>query len=201
MVEGVVLAAGRGRRFHGVKPLMRVEGETALARTVRVLHEAGVLRVLVVVGHAGNEVADEARRVGAVVVDNPAYRRGLSTSLAAGIREVSAAAQGFVVVPADMPYLGTKTVHSVLEAARGGASIARPVLEGTPGFPVYFRATHRQSLCAALRGDRGARDYIRDHAAELVTLKPDDAGCISDVDAPTDLPHKDGERGLAVQTP
>ena len=50
---GVILAAGAGARLqNGCKPLTEVAGATLLERAVRTLREAGVPRVVVVVGHA-----------------------------------------------------------------------------------------------------------------------------------------------------
>src|SRR5207244_10459907 len=54
---GVVLAAGAGARLNnGGKPLTRVAGVALLERAVWTLREAGVGRVVVVVGHAKERV-------------------------------------------------------------------------------------------------------------------------------------------------
>jgi CTP:molybdopterin cytidylyltransferase MocA len=200
MVEAIVLAAGLGRRFGaGSKPLMPVDGTTSLARAVRLLRDAGVARVLVVVGHDADRVAREAKTAGGEVVANPAYRTGVASSLVAGIDALEAAADGFLVVPADLPALPAAAVRAVIEAAAGGASIARPVVGGVPGFPVYFRAEHRAPLRAALHGDRGALAYIAARPDVLIAVPMTDPGCIEDVDRAEERPRERG-RGLAVQT-
>jgi choline kinase len=75
-MKGVVLAAGRGARLHGgnsdmPKCLVTVGGETMLARNVRLLHEAGIDDVAVVVGCA----ADTVRRslAGVTFVENAQF--------------------------------------------------------------------------------------------------------------------------------
>src|SRR5690606_9520583 len=60
-MKGVILAAGRGARLNGgngdmPKCLVTVGGETLLARNVRVLREAGIDDVVVVVGCAADTV-------------------------------------------------------------------------------------------------------------------------------------------------
>ena len=56
-VVSIVLAAGEGRRLGGrPKGLIRVNGETLLARNVRVLQEAGVDEVIVVTGHYSEQL-------------------------------------------------------------------------------------------------------------------------------------------------
>jgi nicotine blue oxidoreductase len=202
MVDAVILAAGLGTRYGcGPKPLMSAGNGTVLARTIRVLREGGAKRVLVVVGHEADQVAAEARRAGAEPIENPAYRTGLASSLAAGIDHVANDVDGFLVAPADLPGLPVTAVRAVLRAANRGASIARPVVRGQPGFPVYLRVAHRASLRASLRGDRGARDYIRRHADELVALALDEEGCVADTDRPPQRPPgKEGERGVDVRS-
>jgi len=187
MVEAIVLAAGRGTRFGGVKPLARVGGATVLSRTVEALRGAGLTRIAVVVGHRADVVGAEARRLGCAVIENPAYATGMAGSLRAGIQAVSPGADGFLVVHADMPFLRAETVRAVLAAAADGASIARAVLDDRPGFPVYFRVPHAAPLVASVNGDRGARDYIAAHASELVPVRVEDRGSVDDVDTPEEL--------------
>jgi choline kinase len=60
-MRGVILAAGRGARLHGgnsdmPKCLVTVGGETLLGRNVRLLREAGIDDVVVVVGCAADTV-------------------------------------------------------------------------------------------------------------------------------------------------
>lgn len=82
-----VLAAGFGERLRAYgcpKPLVRVGGLTLLERTIRTLRAGGVRgRVVVVVGHRGEEVAGFVRdRFPDVeVLENPDYPRGNGTSV------------------------------------------------------------------------------------------------------------------------
>ena len=68
-LTGVVLAAGFGSRLAGtsdetrLKPLTPVAGVPLIARTLRSLEVAGCSRIVVVVGHGGDEVEAAARSV------------------------------------------------------------------------------------------------------------------------------------------
>src|SRR3954468_12108335 len=75
-MRGVILAAGRGARLNGgngdmPKCLVTVGGETLLARNVRVLREAGIEDVVVVVGCAAETVRRSLADV--TFVDNPQF--------------------------------------------------------------------------------------------------------------------------------
>jgi molybdenum cofactor cytidylyltransferase len=110
---------------------------------------------------------------------------GMGASLAAGIAAADGA-DGFVVALADMPWVAPATIRLVVEALRGGASIAAPRYLGKRGHPVGFAAAHRGEL-AALSGDVGARAIVEAHASSVTFIDVADAGILADVDVPEDL--------------
>ena len=98
---GVILAAGSGVRLgSGPKPLARLGGTTLLERATRTLKEAGVERVVVVVGHAKDEVEQfvAARGLDVELVENEQFALGNGSSALVGGR---AAGGRFLVVMVD----------------------------------------------------------------------------------------------------
>lgn len=129
--------------------------------------------MLVVVGAEADEVAalldartwPRGREV--TVVACPGWESGMSASLAAGLRSVTA--EVAVVHLVDLPDVPAAAVARVLE--RGGRTpgvLARATYDGRPGHPVLVGADHLAPLLATLEGDRGARAYLEDHQALLV---------------------------------
>ena len=111
---GVILAAGTGARLGaGLKPLARVAGTTLLERAVETLRSAGVERVLVVVGHAKDDVRRfvAERGLDVELVENDDFGRGNGTSALAGGR---AAGGRFVLLMADHVF-DPSAVRRVLE--------------------------------------------------------------------------------------
>jgi CDP-L-myo-inositol myo-inositolphosphotransferase len=88
----VVLAAGGDLRLHSSYPaaLRRVGGIGLLERTIKVLREAGIERIIVVVGQRGDEVAAVVRdkHLPVDVVANDDWRTGTATSVVVGVRAV-----------------------------------------------------------------------------------------------------------------
>lgn len=102
-MKGVILAAGRGARLNGnngemPKCLMTLGGETMLSRNIRLLREAGVDEVVVVVGCA----ADTVRRSIADVtfVENPVFAH--TNSLYSLWLARTHLTEGFVVMNCDV---------------------------------------------------------------------------------------------------
>jgi choline kinase/phosphatidylglycerophosphate synthase len=88
----LVLAAGRGLRMRSAHPkaLSRVGGISLLERCSKVLREAGVRRIVVVVGYRADDVvaAIRARKLPVEVVTNPDWERGTASSVLAGLRAI-----------------------------------------------------------------------------------------------------------------
>ena len=102
-MKGVILAAGRGARLNGAnsdmpKCLVTVGGETLLSRNVRLLREAGVDDVAVVVGCA----ADTVRRTQSDVTFVENARFAQTNSLYSLWLARPLLAEGFVVMNCDV---------------------------------------------------------------------------------------------------
>jgi CTP:molybdopterin cytidylyltransferase MocA len=173
---GLVLAAGAGRRFGRPKAEVRIDGERLVDRAVRLLRDGGCTRVIVVSGAVMLKVN------GATVVHNPRWETGMGSSLIAGLHAVHEIAA--VVVPVDMPWLGTESVRRVLAS---GARLAMATYGGRPGHPVLLGAEYFPAVAAEAVGDIGARKFLAANP-ELVQHVPcDGTGSPDDVDTPQDL--------------
>ena len=185
---GILLAAGRGRRFDpsGVqdKLLQRLSsGELVAVASAR--HLLAVLpRVIAVVPPADRGVAAALRALGCEVTVCADADTGMGASLAHAIAASTPDAQAWVIALGDMPFVDTATVRALCDALAGGAQIAVPRFEGRRGNPVGFSDVHLPALLA-LTGDEGARRIVR--GSPVVEVDVADAGIVRDIDTPADL--------------
>lgn len=186
---GILLAAGRGRRFDPSgernKLLEQMAGvSVAVASAKAVL--AVLPRVIAVVGPDDGGVAEALHAAGCDVVVCVNAGDGMGSSLAHAIRHSLPDAGAWLIALADMPHVAPSTIAALCAAIDAGAGIAAPVLGGRRGNPVAFSALYLPALLA-LQGDQGARAIVRDNAWSAVQV--DDAGIFHDIDTPSDL-HK-----------
>ncbi|MCQ8774212.1 nucleotidyltransferase family protein [Streptomyces telluris] len=188
-VAGLLLAAGGGRRLGGrPKALLGLHGRPLVEHAARALHEGGCAPVYVVLGAAAADVRVHAGLTHCTLVDNPDWPDGMGSSLRAGLAAAAASDAGAVLVTlVDQPRVGAEAVSRVLAAHRAGAQLAAASYGGERGHPVLFARPHWQGVARAATGDRGARAYLREHAAAVTLVECGDVAGPEDVDTPEDL--------------
>lgn len=160
----VVLAAGAGSRFGGGKLLATIEGRPVLQHVLDRVSEAGIERVIVVLGDDARELQAAIAWRGETRVVNPEPARGLSSSLRSGMAALPADAEAALIVLGDQPRVPVTAIHAVLDA---GVDAERPI-----AVPVYADDRGRNpvllgraafALIEAADGDRGLGPVIAEH--------------------------------------
>jgi len=188
---GILLAAGRGRRFDPsgaanklLQPL--ADGDPVVVASARKLLsqlDRVVAVVAPAVGTNDDGVAAALRALGCEVTVCADADSGMAASLVHAVH-YAAQAPGWLIALGDMPFVQVETIAVLRDAVAGGAGIAVPVCGGRRGNPAAFGAAYLPALLA-LEGDQGARAIIRDGVVTEVAV--DDTGIFSDIDTRSDL--------------
>jgi len=195
-VAGVLLAAGEGSRLGEPKAQIVIGGQSLARRGIVMLQDGGADPVIVVTGATGPELPDvsgvgsssgDTGLAGVITVHNPAWRTGMGSSLAAGLRAVPAACTAAVLALADQPLVGQEAVRRIIGAHADGAGVVVACYAGRPRNPVLIAREHWAEVLQLAAGDVGARPFLAARA-ELVTLvECGDTGRPDDIDTPEDL--------------
>jgi molybdenum cofactor cytidylyltransferase len=185
LIVGILLAAGRSRRFGEDKLLYPLPDGTPMGvASAHVLRES-LGRIVVVVSARYSPLGQLLQREGTTIAVCNNADEGMGASLACGVRAASEAT-GWVIALADMPYIQAASVRRVAEALRKGAPLAAPMYKGRRGHPVGFSHQFYSAL-TALDGDLGARPVLAEYGEQLVSVDVDDAGVLHDIDTLHDL--------------
>jgi molybdenum cofactor cytidylyltransferase len=160
----IVLASGRGERFAASggtthKLQARLGDKTVLQHTLDAVRASGLSFHLEDAGHPG-----------------------MGDSIAAAVR-ATADADGWLILPADLPLIRPETLRQVAEAPAQQAVVV-PVYQGQRGHPVRFAGVCRQQLLD-LHGNQGAAPVVRAYGATEIIVN--DIGCVTDIDTVQDL--------------
>ena len=181
----IVPAAGKGERFGGAKLVALIDGTVLIDLTIRSLLDGGVDLVVVVMAPGASlsesKLLDD-HRVQTIVNDDPS--RGMFSSIQTGL----AVAEGdpVVVLPADMPFVQSRTVATVLDACVRQGRLMVPVYDGRRGHPIAFPAALREMVLRA-SPDSTLKEALASARVDRIELGVDDPGILRDVDTPADL--------------
>ena len=186
-VTGIVLAAGKGSRMGRTKQLLPFRGQTILECVVDSALASSLQRVIVVLGHQAEVMEPLLRGRDVTVVFNPLYDSGQSSSLKAGLREVTEETGAVLFLLGDQPLVTTGTINRILSAYETAPTspIVMPVFEGKRGNPVLFsRATFPR--LETLSVDCGARPLFEEYAGNILLVPVTDPFIHFDIDTEED---------------
>ncbi len=192
-IPGLILAAGRGRRFGGHKLSALVGGRPVLRHVVENALASPLDPVIVVLGcdaDAGLKAIQGLEDPRLRVVFNPLWERGKAFSIEAGLREVPWTAPGVVSLLGDMPMVRPWLIERVLSEFELSGRLTFPVTPGPEGPRKGYPTAFPRSLFGeirALTGDDTAMDAARRHWSEAVRIPLEDASTQADVDTQEDL--------------
>ncbi len=142
-------------------------------------------RVIVVLGAHAPALCAEVGDFEGTLVINPHWREGIASSIRAGLAHVPAAAAAVLIALADQPLVTGADLGNLVSAWRDcPGRVAAAAYQETVGVPAIFPRRSFQDL-TGLRGDAGARQLLRDEAAELLRVPMPAA--VLDIDTPQDL--------------
>ncbi len=163
----IVLAAGQGKRFKAAggsddKLNALLGGQRVRDHVMAAVQASGLPWHVVERAHTQH-------------LPNP----GMADSIACGVA-ATPDAQGWLILPADLPLIQASTLLAVAQALQSHAVVV-PFYLGKQGHPVGFQASCGRAL-KKLTGDQGARAVVSQHA--FLKLQVSDEGAVLDVDTP-----------------
>ncbi len=170
-VSAILLAAGRSRRMGAFKPLLPFGGGTVAGACVAALRGAGVVDVVVVVGHMAEELKAALKGEGGVrFALNEEAGSEMGVSIARGVEAVGEGAGAVLIALVDYPAVPPGEIRRLLEArARTGARLVVPEWEGRGGHPVLVDMSFREELLS-LDARGGLRALFEAHRAEVLRV-------------------------------
>ena len=183
-VGAIILAAGSSSRMPGSqKVLLEFDGKPMVRHTMESASEGGCHQVVVV--YATDDVRD-AVDGGAELIHNPKASTGMASSLQVGLRAMRDEIAAAVVLLADQPLVGSRTIAALMRAWRREGSRPAVALAQAHGewAPPVVLARELWNELFALKGDAGARQILQGHP-ELLDMVPA-PGRPDDIDTPED---------------
>ncbi len=192
----IILAAGSSSRMGGGrhKLLLPLDGRPVLTHVIDAILASQARPLIIVLGHQADQVRAhiEALYADMIIVENPAYLQGMSTSMRLGLQELlsngykkaglPSAVDSALIVLGDQPMITSRVIDTLIAKYRAtGKRIVAPLYAGKRGSPVLFDASLFPELLE-VTGDEGGRTVLERHRQETELVEMGDAIANYDVD-------------------
>lgn len=167
-IAALVLAAGASRRLGRPKQLLPYGRRVLLDAVLATARACGFAQIILALGGYGDEVRRAVDTSGVVMVDNPDYGTGCSSSIAAAVPAMHPGTAVMVLLLGDQPGVTPGTVRRLL-AGRGTAALAVCRYDDGVGHPFAFDHTVFPAL-SALHGDKAVWKLLEQRASDVAEV-------------------------------
>jgi molybdenum cofactor cytidylyltransferase len=187
-IGAVVLAAGTSSRMGSNKLLAQVRGKPMVRYAVEAALKSHAEPVIVVTGHAGQDVRAALSDLNVRFVENPEFSKGLSASLKRGVSALPEDCDGALIILGDMPGISPALLDRLIAAFDPAESraICVATYRGKQGNPVLWARRFFPEILA-VEGDVGARNLIGAYGELVVEVEAEDDAPLTDIDTPDAL--------------
>ncbi len=188
MIQGILLAAGVGRRFQNETPnqdkllMILPNNKTVLAQSASVLIQALPNSIAVV---QPNQIKRKEiiQDLGFKAIESVDAKNGMGHAIADAVNQTKQA-EGWLIALADMPWINPLLIRQLANSITQPSSIAAPRYQDKRGQPVAFGSAWFNEL-SSLEGDVGARALLQNNKINWIDWSDDTIH--RDVDLPADI--------------
>ena len=172
-IHAVLLAAGRSERMgRNNKLLLNVDGIPLVRKSAINILNSNVTSMTVVTGFDENNIVNALSGLNVNFVKNINFREGLSSSLKAGLANITPTPSAVIICLADMPKIQPEHINQLIEnfdplkgweicIPTNNGKRGNPVLIGSRFFPYIFETS----------GDFGAKQVMNQHSDKIVEVE------------------------------
>lgn len=188
--NGIILAAGLSSRMGEFKPLLKFKEKTMIEHSVDSMLNAGVNKVIVVLGYRASEIEvllrNKYNSLRLLVVQNNNYAEtDMLASVKIGISALNTC-DAFYLLPGDMPAVHSKTFLAVKETMlRTQAMVVFPTVDGYIKHPPLI-SWKCIDYILKFQGEGGLREIWKQFEHQIEKVSVEDYGCTLDADTKED---------------
>ena len=172
-IHAVLLAAGRSERMgRNNKLLLNVDGIPLVRKSAINILNSNVTSMTVVTGFDENKIINALSGLNVNFVKNINFQEGLSSSLKAGLANITPTPSAVIICLADMPKIQPEHINQLIEnfdplkgweicIPTNNGKLGNPVLIGSRFFPYIFETS----------GDFGAKQVMKQHSDKIVEVE------------------------------
>jgi len=169
MITAILLAAGQSKRLKNENKLIKLFKKKLLINHIlSSLIKSKVNKIIIVLGFEHLKVKKKLLKSKKIkFVINKNYKKGISSSIKTGLRNLSKDNKGFLIVQGDMPNITKTTINKIiLLINKSRKEIFLPRFKNRIGNPIGFKKSMIKNI-NKIKGDRGAKNIIKKNSKKI----------------------------------
>jgi len=189
MISMVILAAGKSTRMPGRNKLLaNVEGVPMIRRVTQTALSSRVDEVIVVLGWEEEKIRSALAGLNCRIAVNTNFEAGQSSSVRAGLAEVSPSSRAVLILPGDVAMIDASSINVVIERYdQGGCPIVIAGHEGRSGHPILLDKRLFPEIERINETAFGLKAVVNKHQAEVCLVETGSTHVLKDIDTTKDL--------------
>ena len=189
MIKAILLAAGQSKRLKTENKLIKsYKNKPLIDHSLKALYESKVNKVIVVLGHQKNEIKKIIRNNKKnIFVYNKNYKKGIASSIKAGLKKVGNKDKGFIIVQSDMPFMKSSEINKIYSLIKSQKFLVYALkYKERVGNPIGFDISIVKKL-DKIKGDIGAKFMVKKLKKETKFIKISNPRSFKDFDKISDF--------------
>jgi molybdenum cofactor cytidylyltransferase len=166
--------------------LLPFQGKTVIESVLEEALLSRLDKVLVILGSDREVIQEKIQSLPAETCFNPGYKKGMLSSVHAGLKNLKAGTNAVCLLLGDQPHIRAAVIDHLIEAFdKSKQRIVIPVYSGRRGHPVIFSADYTREIFT-LNPDIGLRELMQRHPGDIFEVDIQAPEILKDLDTPED---------------
>lgn len=169
----LILAAGNSSRLGYPKQIIEVSGSNLLNNTISMAESIAGKHTLVVLGAYADQLIQQLKTSGAIIVHNQGWEEGMASSIRTGIRalnDIYPELEAVICMVCDQPFVTPQLLQQLVsEGGKSGKGLVACEYNGITGVPVLFKRAYFGRLLK-LEGAMGAKTILQQFPDDVLRV-------------------------------
>ena len=189
MIKAILLAAGQSKRLKSENKLIKLYKKKPLINhSLNALHKSKVNKIIVVLGHQKKELQKIIKRNNKnIFTYNKEYKKGMASSIKAGLKKLNKKDKGFIIVQSDMPFIKSSDINKIYNSIKSKKYLVHVLkYRNRVGNPIGFDISIMKKF-KRIKGDVGAKFMVKRLKKETKFIKINNLKSFKDFDKVSDF--------------
>ena len=189
MIKAILLAAGQSKRLKSENKLIKLYKKKPLINhPLNALHKSKVNKVIVVLGHKKKDLQKIIKKNNKnIFTYNKEYKKGMASSIKAGLKKLNKKDKGFIIVQSDMPFIKSSDINKIYSSIKSKKYLVHVLkYRNRVGNPIGFDISIMKKF-KKINGDVGAKFMVKRLKKETRFIKINNLKSFKDFDKVSDF--------------